>query len=141
VWNIRFESRPIVDTLIRTISTPDAPTPAGHYSQAVVHGATVYVAGLLPVNKETGEIAAGTIGDQTRLVLRNLDAILKAAGSDKNHVLKVTVFVPDISLWDDVNRAYSTFFGEHRPARVVVPTRGLHHGCLVEMEAIAAVIE
>jgi 2-iminobutanoate/2-iminopropanoate deaminase len=124
---------------MHSISTSGAPAPGGHYSQAIVHQGTVYLAGQLPVNPETGEMAVGDIEDQTRLVLSNISAVLDAAGSDLNHVLKVTVFVPDISLWGTVNRVYADFFGEHKPARVVVPTRDLHHGCLIEIEAIAAV--
>ncbi|MFC2086018.1 RidA family protein, partial [Bacteroidota bacterium] len=124
---------------MKRIFTADAPQPGGHYSQAIVHGDTVYLAGQLPVDPETGEIAAGSIFDQTRLVLNNLRAVLEAAGSSVDHVVKVTVFVPDISLWGSVNDVYADFFGDHRPARVVVPTRDLHHGCLVEIDAVAAV--
>lgn len=124
---------------MKTISTPAAPRPGGHYSQAVVHNDMVYLAGQLPVHPETGETAAGSVADQTRLVLENIRAVLEAAGSDVNHVLKVTIFVPDISSWRTVNEVYAEFFGDHRPARAVVPTRDLHHGCLIEVDAIAAV--
>jgi 2-iminobutanoate/2-iminopropanoate deaminase len=123
---------------MRTISTPDAPSPAGHYSQAIVYGDTVYVSGQLAVNQVTGEKGAGSIEEQTRLALRNVEQILLSAGSDLNHVIKTTAYVSDIELWKGVNQAYAEVFGEHRPARAVVPSRDLHYGCLVEIEAIAA---
>ena len=122
---------------MRTISTPDAPKPGGHYSQAVVHGGLVYVAGQLPVDPATGERRLRSIEEQTSQVLRNVAAILEAAGSGVSSVLKTTIYVSDISLWDRVNRVYADFFGDHRPARAVVPTRDLHHGFQIEMEAIA----
>ncbi len=123
---------------MRMISTPDAPPPAGHYSQAVVHGDTVYVSGQLAVNLATGEKGIGSIEEQTRLTLRNIEQILLSAGSDLNHVIKTTAYVSDVELWGGVNQAYAEVFGDHRPARAVVPSRDLHFGCLVEIEAIAA---
>jgi len=123
---------------MRMISTPDAPPPAGHYSQAVVYGDTVYVSGQLAVNLATGEKGVGSIEEQTRLTLRNIEQILLSAGSDLNHVVKTTAYISDVELWGGVNQAYAEVFGDHRPARVVVPSRDLHYGCLVEIEAIAA---
>ena len=123
---------------MRMISTPDAPPPAGHYSQAVVYGDTVYVSGQLAVNLATGEKGIGSIEEQTRLTLRNIEQILLSAGSDLNHVVKTTAYVSDVELWGGVNQAYVEVFGDHRPARAVVPSRDLHFGCLVEIEAIAA---
>lgn len=123
---------------MRMISTPDAPPPAGHYSQAVVFGDTVYVSGQLAVNIATGEKGVGSIEEQTRLTLRNIEQILLSAGSDLNHVIKTTAYVSDVELWGGVNQAYAEVFGDHRPARAVVPSRELHYGCLVEIEAIAA---
>lgn len=123
---------------MRMISTPDAPSPAGHYSQAVVYGDTVYVSGQLAVDPVTGEKGVGSIEDQTRLALRNIEQILLSSGSDLNHVIKTTAYVSDVELWAGVNQAYAEVFGDHRPARAVVPSRELHYGCLVEIEAIAA---
>ncbi|MCL4560505.1 MAG: Rid family detoxifying hydrolase [Chloroflexi bacterium] len=125
---------------MKTISTPNAPQPAGHYSQAVIHGDTVYISGQLPVNPHTGAKVLGTIEKQAAQTLGNLGAILEASGSDRAHVLKVTVYLSDIRLWDRMNAVYTTFFGEARPARSVVPTRELHHGFLIEIDAVAAVI-
>ncbi|MGB5302459.1 MAG: RidA family protein [Gemmatimonadota bacterium] len=123
---------------MRMISTPDAPPPAGHYSQAVVYGDTVYVSGQLAVNLTTGEKGVGSIEEQTRLTLRNIEQILLSAGSDLDHVIKTTAYISDVELWGGVNAAYAEVFGDHRPARAVVPSRDLHYGCLVEIEAIAA---
>jgi len=124
---------------MREILTQNAPKPAGHYSQAIVHNDIVYVSGQLPIDPQTGEKRIGSIEEQTEQALKNLAGILKAAGSDINQVIKTTVYVSDIELWDRVNAVYARFFGEHRPARAVVPTRNLHYGFQIEIEAIAAV--
>jgi len=121
------------------ISTQNAPKPAGHYSQAIVHNNIVYVSGQLPIEPKTGEKRIGSIEEQTEQALKNLSEILKAAGSNINQVIKTTVYISDIELWERVNAVYSRFFGEHRPARAVVPTRNLHFGFQIEIEAIAAV--
>ena len=121
------------------ISTPDAPGPAGHYSQAIVHGEMVYVSGQLPIDPQTGEKRVGSIEEQTEQALQNLAAILRAADSDLDQVVKTTVYISDIQLWGRVNEVYSRFFGKHRPARAVVPTRELHFGFQIEIEAIAVV--
>ncbi len=99
----------------------------------------VNLSGQLAIDAETGKPRAGSIEQQTRLAIRNLEAVLVAAGSGLDRVVKTTVYVSDIDLWGRVNAVYSECFGEHRPARAVVPTRDLHFGCLVEIEAVAAV--
>jgi 2-iminobutanoate/2-iminopropanoate deaminase len=123
------------------ISTPNGPKPAGHYAQAIVHNGLVYVSGQLAIDPNTGEKRLDSIEEQTEQALSNVAAILEAAGSDIAQVLKTTVYVSDIELWDRVNAVYAEFFGDHRPARAVVPTRDLHYGFQVEVEAIAAVKE
>ena len=123
---------------IKRITTPDAPRPAGHYSQATVYNGLVFVAGQLSIDPATGEHKTGTIEEQTELALSNVHAILQAAGSDWGRVLKMTVFVADINLWDAVNKVYGRILGEHRPARAVIPTGPLHHGFLIEIDAVAA---
>ena len=124
---------------MRFIQTDAAPTPAGHYSQAVEHSGLVFTAGLLPVDPQSGEKVLGSIEEQARRVLLNLKGVLQGAGTDLDRVLKVTVYVSDISLWGRFNEVYAEVFGDHRPARTVVPTAGLHHGFLLELEAVAAV--
>ncbi len=126
---------------IKTILTEKAPIPAGHYSQAVVYNGLVFVAGQLAIDPQTGERRLGSIEEQTEQVLKNVREILKAAGSDLKLVLKMTVFVTDIGLWERVNEVYSRVMGEHRPARAVIPTKELHHGFLIEIDAIAATHE
>jgi 2-iminobutanoate/2-iminopropanoate deaminase len=121
------------------VFTLDAPKPGGHYSQAVMYGNNVYVSGQLPIDPKTGEKRLGTVEEQTRRALENLDAVLEAAGGSRNHVLKTNVYISDIKLWDRVNKVYAEFFGSHRPARTVVPTRDLHFGFLVELDAVAFV--
>jgi 2-iminobutanoate/2-iminopropanoate deaminase len=124
---------------MKTISTPNAPAPAGHYSQAMVHNGIVYVSGQLPINPENGEKITGPIEAQTEQALKNLKAILEAANSDLNHVLKVNIYISNISLWGGVNNVYAEFFKDHKPARAVIPSRDLHYGFLLEVEAVAAV--
>jgi len=123
---------------MKAILTENAPRPAGHYSQAIVHDNIIYVSGQLPINPKTGEKLTGPIEEQTEQVLNNIAAILKAAGADLSQVLKTTVYISDIELWSRVNNVYSRFFGEHRPARSVVPTKNLHFGFQIEIDAIAA---
>jgi len=124
---------------IKRIQTPNAPTPAGHYSQGVVHNGLVFVSGQLAIDPKTGERKLGSIEEQTEQALSNVHGILVAAGSDWSRVLKVTVYVADISLWEAVNKVYISVLGEHKPARAVIPTGPLHHGFLIEVDAIAAI--
>ncbi len=123
---------------IRSINTADAPAPGGHYSQAVVYNGLVFVAGQLAIDPRTGERKLGSVEEQTEQALKNVAAILEAAGSSLSRVLKMTVYVSDINLWGAVNEVYARVLGEHRPARAVVPCGELHYGFLVEIEAIAA---
>lgn len=126
---------------IERINTPDAPQPAGHYSQATVYNGLVFVAGQLSIDATTGEKRLGPIEEQTEQALKNVHAILRAAGTDWDRVLKMTVFVSDINLWEAVNKVYSRILGENRPARAIVPCGELHYGFLIEVEAVAAVGE
>ena len=123
---------------IERILTANAPKPGGHYSQAVCHGDLVFVSGQLPVTLDGKIIAEASFEDQARLALSNLLAIVKAAGSSPERVLKVTVFLAGVEYWPKFNALYAEAFGEARPARSVVPVPSLHYGCLVEIEAIAA---
>ena len=126
---------------ITHVHTQDAPTPAGHYSQAVVYNGLVFVAGQLAIDPLTGEKRLGSVEEQTEQALANVAAILKAANSDLSRVLKMTVYISDIELWGRVNEVYARVLGGHRPARAVIPTGELHHGFLIEIEAVAAVYD
>ncbi len=110
---------------------------AGHYAAATKAGNIICISGQLPINPYTGEKCLGGIKEQTELVLKNIDAVLHAAMADKNDIMKMTLYIADISLWQEVNEVYAQYFGMHKPARVVVPTKDLHYGFLVEMEAMA----
>src|SRR5829696_7473288 len=123
---------------ITPVHTQDAPAPAGHYSQAVVYNGLVFVAGQLAIDPHTGEKRLGSVEEQTEQALENVGAILKAANSDLSRVLKMTVYISDIGLWGKVNEVYARVLGEHRPARAVIPTKELHHGFLIEIDAVAA---
>jgi 2-iminobutanoate/2-iminopropanoate deaminase len=124
---------------ITRIHPPGARPPAGHYAPAVVHAGLVYVSGQLPIDPETGTPCHGSIEAQTEQVLHNLRRVLEAAGSGFDRLLKVTIYVSDVAHWPAVNTVYAKALGDHRPARAVVPTGPLHHGFLIELEAIAAV--
>ena len=125
-------------TTIDRITTTNAPKPAGHYSQACAYGDLIFVSGQLPVSLEGKARADLSVEEQVRLALGNMLAIVKAAGGGPDRVLKVTAFIVGVENWPAFNRVYAELFGESRPARSVVPVPSLHHGCLVEVEAIAA---
>ncbi len=88
---------------------------------------------------DTREPFTGDIGEQTELALRNVEAVLKAAGSDLQHVLQITIYVSDMELWGAVNAKYAEVMGEHRPARAIVPVKDLHFDTKIEIQAIAVV--
>ena len=117
------------------------PKPKGHYSPAVVHKGIIYVSGQLPVSPDKTSHEIGSIEEQLDQVVKNLSNILESAGSNLDNVLRVTIYVSDVKLWDRINAAYSKLFGDHRPARTIVPTRDLHYGYQIELDAIAAIME
>jgi 2-iminobutanoate/2-iminopropanoate deaminase len=111
---------------IKRINTPNAPQPGGHYSQATVYNGLVFVAGQLSIDPATGQHKFGSIEEQTELALSNVHAILKAAGSDWDRVLKMNISVADINLWEAVNKVYSRVLGDNRPARAINHCGNLH---------------
>jgi 2-iminobutanoate/2-iminopropanoate deaminase len=115
--------------------------PKGHYSPAVVHNGLVFVSGQLAVDPFTGEEKTSSIEEQTEQCLRNVESVLQEAGSDLGHVLKMTLFVADESLWGAVNETYKRVLGEHRPARAIIPVGRFRGDFLIEVEAVAAVRE
>ena len=123
---------------MKFISTESAPAARGHYSQAVVHDGVVYVAGQLPIIPGDPDRRLESFDEQARRVIDNVIAILEAAGSGADCVLKSTVYIADVSHWPKFNAIYAEKFGLHKPARTVVPVAALHYGYLVEMDVIAA---
>jgi 2-iminobutanoate/2-iminopropanoate deaminase len=121
------------------VQPTNQPQPKGHYSPGIVHNGLVYVSGQLPMDLETREPFTGSIEEQTELALRNVEAVLQAAGSDLDHVLQMTIYVSDIELWGAVNAAYARVLGDHRPARAMIPVKDLHFDTKIEIAAIAAV--
>ena len=123
---------------MQSIATPSAPKAAGHYSQAVVHGGLVFVAGQLPTVPAEPDRKLRDFDAQAHQVISNVLAILEAAGSSAGLILKATVYIADIAHWPAFNRIYAERLGAHKPARTVVPVPELHYGYLVEMDVIAA---
>lgn len=109
----------------------------GHYAFATIHQNTVYVSGQFAINPETTEKEFGPIEEETLQALKNVEMIVEAAGSKKEKILRMTLYISDIHLWDKVDAVYTEFFGEHKPARTIVPTNELHFGFKIEMDAIA----
>jgi 2-iminobutanoate/2-iminopropanoate deaminase len=122
---------------MKVIQPKDQPIPKGHYSPGIEHHGIVYVSGQLPMDLVTREPFAGDIETQTELALRNVEAVLKAAGSDLSRVLQFTIYVSDIELWGQVNKKYAEIMGDHRPARAIVPVKDLHFDTKIEIQAIA----
>ena len=113
----------------------------GHYSAGIVSKGMLYVSGQLSIDPDTREVAKGGIREHTRLALDNVDRVLKAAGCRRDQVVLCRVYTPSVENWGPINEEYAAFFGEHKPARVVVSTTDLHFGCLVEIEAVAEMDE
>lgn len=109
----------------------------GHYSPAVVHDNIVYVSGQLPILQGKTTPPSNDLEEQTKIVLEKLKELLERANSSINQVLKTTIYLSDINYWARVNAVYAEFFGDHKPARSIVPTKNLHYNCLIELEAIA----
>lgn len=127
---------------VKKITPENAPPPAGHYSAGIVHNGIVYVSGQLArVPGQPASFAPPTIEEQTRQALANAEAVLLAAGSRRDLVLRSTIYVSDIALWGAVNTEYAAFFGEHKPARAIVPVGQFKSGFLIEIDMIAAVAE
>jgi len=124
---------------MKLLNDPSLPTPAGHYSTAVIHNGVVYVAGQLPRVPGRPDFTLPTIEEQTRQCLENAEAILLAAGSRRDLVIKSTIYVSDIQYWAGVNTAYAAFFGAHKPTRAIIPVGAFRNGHLIEIEMIAAV--
>ena len=109
----------------------------GHYSAGVISHGMLYVSGQLSIDPDTREVCKGDIRAHARQALDNVDRVLKAAGVSRNQVVMCRVYTPSTEYWGPINEVYAEFFGEHKPARVIVSTTTLHFGCLVEIEVVA----
>jgi 2-iminobutanoate/2-iminopropanoate deaminase len=123
-------------TNIKQVSSKDAPTVVGPYSIAINYADLVFCSGQIGINPKTGNLAVG-IEKQTTQVLKNLETVLKAAGSDFEHVLKTTIFIADMNDYAKVNEIYGKTFSKHKPARATVQVAALPRAALIEIEAIA----
>jgi len=111
----------------------------GHYTPGIVSNGMLYISGQLSIDPDTQQVAKGGTEEHAKLALANLDRILNESNCCRTDVVQCRVYISNIEQWDAVNRVYTEFFGEHKPARIVVPVGRLHFGCLVEIEAIAEV--
>ena len=124
--------------MIKTISTDKAPAAIGPYSQAKVVGNLVFTSGQIPINPETGNIEASDISCQTEQVMKNLGAVLSAAGSSYEKAIKTTCFLANISDFQAFNEIYAKYF-TGKPARSCVAVKDLPKGALVEVEVVAQI--
>ena len=121
----------------KIISTSEAPAAIGPYSQAVRVGSTIYCAGQIPLDPKSGQIVSGDAAAQTRRVLDNVAAVLKAEGATFEDVVKTTIFLTDLSDFQAVNEVYASYFRNQPPARSTVQVSALPKGANVEIEVIA----
>lgn len=122
-----------------TVSTDKAPKAIGPYEQAIKVGEFVYTAGQIPIDPRTGNFVEGGIKEQTRQVLENLKAVLEAAGSSLDKVVKATVFLKNMADFAALNEVYGEYLGEAKPARSTVAVADLPRGALVEIDFVAMV--
>jgi len=118
------------------IATSQAPAAIGPYSQAIRAGEWLFVSGQIPLDPATGRLVEGDAAAQAERAIRNLQAVVEAAGGRLENVVKVTLYLADMSQFDAVNRVYARFFG-HKPARAAIGVAALPKGALVEIEAVA----
>ena len=121
----------------KIVSTTEAPAAVGPYSQAVRVGQLVFTAGQIPLDPKSGQIVSEDIGEQTRRVLDNLTAVLKAENLTFKHIVKTTIFLTDLGDFQTVNEIYGGYFTELPPARSTVQVSALPKGARVEIECIA----
>ncbi|HDP70656.1 MAG TPA: hypothetical protein ENN38_07630 [Actinobacteria bacterium] len=119
------------------VITEEAPLPAGHYSQAIKAGDFIFVSGQIPIDLQTDDLIEGDIKSKTRLILRNIEAILKAGDSSLSKVVKLTVFIKDLSDFPAVNSVFAEFFAGEPPARETVQVSKIPKDAEIEISAIA----
>jgi len=125
----------------KVVSTNEAPAAVGPYSQAIRSGSLLFCAGQIPLDPKTGQIVSDDISEQTKRVLENLSAVLRAENLNFGHVVKTTIFLTSLGDFQTVNEIYATYFREDPPARSTVQVSALPKGAKVEIEAIAVARE
>lgn len=126
---------------MKKIFSEAAPKAIGPYSHATQSGNLIFCSGQTPLNPATMQIEGTTVTEQTTLVLTNLETVLKAAGADRTHILKTSVFLKNFADFEKMNKAYEAFFGEHKPARTTVEVSRLPREALVEIECVAELVK
>ncbi|MBX3073512.1 RidA family protein [Candidatus Obscuribacterales bacterium] len=123
--------------MLQAIQTDKAPKAIGPYSQAVKANGFVFVSGQIPIDPATSQLAQGSVAELTKQVMRNLTNIIETAGSSLDNVVKTTIYLKDMSDFEEVNAAYAEFFPNHKPARATVEVARLPKDVKVEIDAIA----
>ena len=113
----------------------------GHYSPGIISNGLLFISGQLSLDLDTREVAVGGIRSHMRQALRNVERVLEAAKLKKENVVQCRIYISDMSEWDEANEEYRAFFGDCKPARIIVASSELHFGCKVEIEAVAEVGE
>ena len=124
---------------MKQISTDKAPAAFGPFCQAMVANGMVFTSGALPLDPETGALVNGGIVEQTHQTLKNLQAVVEAAGASVETIVQVVIYLTDMKDFDKMNEVYATYFNDHFPARATVGVAALAKGALVEIQATAAV--
>ena len=126
---------------ITTVNTDRAPSPAGHYVQAMLAGQHLYISGQLPIRPDGAPLPDDRFETQAGQAIENMLAVLEAAGGTPDDLVRVTAYIVGVSNWPRFNQVYAARLGEARPARTVVPVPELHYGYLVEIDAIAVLAQ
>jgi len=123
---------------MKRINIEGRPEPKGHYTPAMEAGGLIFASGILPMDSISGKAVDSSFEEQLKVLFDNVTTLLKSAGCERSDVIRTNAYISSISLWDSFNSAYSSYFGEHKPARTVLPLGGkLHHGLDVELDFVA----
>lgn len=122
---------------MKAIETEFSTRDGGHYVPGMEHNGVLYISGQLSIAPDTGKIPDGGVGQETEQALTNMELVLSEAGLRRSDVVMCRLYTPTVENWPAINEVYSAFFGEHKPARVVVPSNNLYGGCQVEIEVVA----
>lgn len=123
---------------MKKVQTKYSVRDGGHYTPGIIYNGLMFVSGQLSIDPQTGKLPEGGVAAHAAQALKNLDVVLTEAGCRRSDVLQCRVYLPDVAYWGEFNAVYAGFFGDHKPARVVVPSRNLYGGSLVEVEAVVA---